>query len=281
MSSVTEQWAVASICGPRAPELRGGSVRRYRRRSGTLPLHEPRIRPISTVVPARVFRISLYRRDQLRDQCAGKLRALALATLMERGGPYGITPYGTEGMHLLRAEKGFIIVGQRDRRHSDAGRSRHGLGGERRTRISSASARSPAPIRPATNGCNWVGLLSDDPAFVIPEGSQIIVLGAREQSPRTPMIGHVTSSYFSPQSSGARSPSPFVAGGHGRMGERIHIGACRRRARSRHDHWHRFPCRPEGRTHDRRAPIYPRWLIASPSMPAISPISRKTPFAGS
>jgi sarcosine oxidase, subunit alpha len=28
------------------------------------------------------------------------------------GQTYGITPYGTEAMHVLRAEKGFIIVGQ-------------------------------------------------------------------------------------------------------------------------------------------------------------------------
>jgi sarcosine oxidase subunit alpha len=28
------------------------------------------------------------------------------------GAPYGITPYGTEAMHVLRAEKGYIAVGQ-------------------------------------------------------------------------------------------------------------------------------------------------------------------------
>ena len=30
----------------------------------------------------------------------------------EAGQPYGITPYGTEAMHVLRAEKGYVIVGQ-------------------------------------------------------------------------------------------------------------------------------------------------------------------------
>ena len=28
------------------------------------------------------------------------------------GAPFGLTPYGTEAMHVLRAEKGFVIVGQ-------------------------------------------------------------------------------------------------------------------------------------------------------------------------
>ena len=31
---------------------------------------------------------------------------------MAQGAPFGIAPYGTEAMHVLRAEKGFIIVGQ-------------------------------------------------------------------------------------------------------------------------------------------------------------------------
>ena len=32
--------------------------------------------------------------------------------LMAAGEEFGITPYGTETMHVLRAEKGYIIVGQ-------------------------------------------------------------------------------------------------------------------------------------------------------------------------
>ena len=31
---------------------------------------------------------------------------------IDAGKEFNITPYGTEAMHLLRAEKGFIIVGQ-------------------------------------------------------------------------------------------------------------------------------------------------------------------------
>ena len=32
--------------------------------------------------------------------------------LFEHGEKYNLTPYGTETMHILRAEKGFIIAGQ-------------------------------------------------------------------------------------------------------------------------------------------------------------------------
>src|SRR3546814_13615334 len=35
-----------------------------------------------------------------------------LEQIVEAGKKYNLTPYGTETMHVLRAEKGFIIVGQ-------------------------------------------------------------------------------------------------------------------------------------------------------------------------
>ncbi|MDO2068564.1 hypothetical protein Q2415_25890, partial [Escherichia coli] len=61
---------------------------------------------------ARVFRISFtgelsYEVNVQADYAMGVLEALA-----EHGAKYGLTPYGTETMHVLRAEKGFIIVGQ-------------------------------------------------------------------------------------------------------------------------------------------------------------------------
>src|SRR4029078_3065557 len=44
--------------------------------------------------------------------------------LLDPGGPYGITPYGTETMHVLRAEKGYPIIGQ----DTDGTVSPHDLG---------------------------------------------------------------------------------------------------------------------------------------------------------
>ena len=61
------------------------------------------------------------------------------------GAPHGITPYGTETMHVLRAEKGYIIVGQETDgtvTPDDAGLA---LGDRQAaSRTSSASARSSA-----------------------------------------------------------------------------------------------------------------------------------------
>ena len=46
---------------------------------------------------------------------------------MEAGEEFNITPYGTETMHLLRAEKGFIIVGQDTDGNNDTNRFTDGL----------------------------------------------------------------------------------------------------------------------------------------------------------
>ncbi len=33
-------------------------------------------------------------------------------TILDANAPLSVTPYGTEAMHVLRAEKGYVIVGQ-------------------------------------------------------------------------------------------------------------------------------------------------------------------------
>ena len=64
-------------------------------------------------VPARVFRISFSGELALRSQRADADYGHDVwEALMAAGAEFDITPYGTETMHVLRAEKGFIIVGQ-------------------------------------------------------------------------------------------------------------------------------------------------------------------------
>jgi len=113
----------------------------------------------------------------------------------EAGKEFNITPYGTEAMHLLRAEKGFIIVGQ----DTDGtmtpvdlqmdwiiSKKKHDFIGKR-------SLYRTDTIREDRK--QLVGLLTDDPNEVLEEGAQIV-----EDVNRKPieMLGHVTSSYYSP-----------------------------------------------------------------------------------
>jgi hypothetical protein len=114
---------------------------------------------------------------------------------MEAGQQFNITPYGTETMHLLRAEKGFIIVGQDTdgtmtpidlQMNWIVSKKKYDFIGKRSLYRSDTMREDRKQL---------VGLLTDDPNIVLEEGAQIV--SELNQSP-VEMLGHVTSSYFSP-----------------------------------------------------------------------------------
>ena len=62
--------------------------------------------------PGRVFRIS-FSGELAYELNVPSWHGLALwEAVMAAGEPFGITPYGTEALHVLRAEKGYPIIGQ-------------------------------------------------------------------------------------------------------------------------------------------------------------------------
>jgi sarcosine oxidase subunit alpha len=166
-------------------------------------------------MPARVFRVS-YTGELSYEINVPARRGRALwEAAMAVGRVHGITPYGTEAMHVLRAEVGFVVVGQ----ETDGSVTPDDLGLERlvskrKDFIGRRSLRRPAILDPQRK--QLVGLQPKDPNAVLPEGAQLV----REVLPKPPMpmLGHVTSSYF-----GARIGRSFalalVKGGRARLGE--------------------------------------------------------------
>ena len=69
-----------------------------------------------------------------------------------------------------------------------------------------------------------VGLKTHDPKMVLKEGSQI-VLESKQEKPMH-MVGHVTSSYFSPILERSIALA-LVEGGHHRMGENVYVAFAR------------------------------------------------------
>ncbi len=87
---------------------------------------------------------------------------------MEAGAAFDITPYGTETMHVLRAEKGFIIVGQ----DTDGSVTPVDLGmdwivAKNKDFLGRRSLTRPDTARPDRK--QLVGLLTDDPATCCPK----------------------------------------------------------------------------------------------------------------
>ncbi|HAN26427.1 MAG TPA: sarcosine oxidase subunit alpha, partial [Haliea salexigens] len=63
-------------------------------------------------IPARIFRISFTGELSYEINVEAGYAQQVLDALISHGEKYDLVPYGTETMHVLRAEKGFIIVGQ-------------------------------------------------------------------------------------------------------------------------------------------------------------------------
>jgi sarcosine oxidase subunit alpha len=140
--------------------------------------------------------------------------------LIEAGKEFDITPYGTETMHVLRAEKGFIIVGQdTDGSMTPADMNMDWIVGKNKafSFIGQRSLSRSDTLR--DNRKQLVGLKTIDPTIVLPEGAQIV------NDPKQPipmaMQGHVTSSYYS-ANMGHSIALAVVKGGLNRLGDTVY-----------------------------------------------------------
>jgi sarcosine oxidase subunit alpha len=139
-------------------------------------------------------------------------------TVLAAGEKYDITPYGTETMHVLRAEKGFVIVGQdTDGSVTPVDLGMNWLLSKDKDFLGKRSLARPDCMR--SDRKQLVGLLSPDNNTVLPEGTQLVE--APGASVPAPMCGHVTSSYMS-ACLGHPIALALVAGGRARKGETIY-----------------------------------------------------------
>lgn len=202
LTSVTDQWSAVAIAGPRARDLMRDLTPELVTDDDSFPflaMREGRVAGIA----ARVFRISFSGELSYEINVPARFGPALWEAVMEHGAKYDITPYGTETMHVLRAEKGFIIVGQ----ETDGTTTPIDLGMDwivskkKKDFIGKRSLSRSDTAR--TDRKQLVGLLMDDRAVVLPEGTQLTPgasdkWGGAAAAGSAAMIGHVTSSYWSP-----------------------------------------------------------------------------------
>lgn len=220
-TSVTEQWAAIAVVGPSARQVltaAGTDIDLAGIAFPHLAWREGRV----AGMPARVFRISFSGELAYEVNVPWGHGPALWEALLEAGRTFDITPYGTETMHVLRAEKGYIIVGQ----DTDGTVTPGDLGMDwivSRTKPDFIGKRGLArPDPSAPNRKQLVGLLTTDPAEVLEEGAQIVAEAGSTLHPPVPMIGHVTSSYLSPNL-GRSIALALVRGGHGMHGRKVHV----------------------------------------------------------
>lgn len=193
-TSVTEQWAVAAINGPNARALLE-SVSDINTSPDAFPFMTMR-EGIVAGIPARVYRISFTGELAYEINVPARYGRQLWDKLQEAGKSFDLCIYGTETMHVLRAEKGFIIVGQdTDGTVTPADMDMDWI--VSKTKNDFLGKRSFARSDTAREGRpQFVGLLTKDPAVVLPEGAHIVA--EVKAAPPMTTIGHVTSSYMSP-----------------------------------------------------------------------------------
>lgn len=219
-TSVTEQWAVIALNGPKAREVLA-SVCDIDLDAETFKFMDWRAGKVAGV-DARVYRISFTGECAFEVNVPARYGRAVWEQLHAVGQAHDIVTYGTETMHVLRAEKGFIIVGQ----DSDGTMTPHDLAMDwivSKAKPDFLGKRSHSRTDVTREGRKQlVGLLTDDPQTVLPEGTHII----EEVKPAPPMkmLGHVTSSYMSPNVDGGRSIAmASMKDGFKRLGETVDL----------------------------------------------------------
>ncbi|MEZ5847315.1 MAG: sarcosine oxidase subunit alpha family protein [Geminicoccaceae bacterium] len=217
-TSVTEQWATMTISGPNAREVLAPLVSEDIS-ADALP-HMAWMEATVAGVKGRIFRISFTGEVSFEINVPAGYGQFVWEAIVERGKAHELCVYGTETMHVLRAEKGYIIVGQ----ETDGTATPFDLGMDW-----IVSAKKPdfigkrgleRPDLKAADRKQLVGLLTKDPDMVLEEGAQVTA-SDRITIPM-PMIGHVTSSYMS-SNCGRSIALAMVKGGHALNGRTLHV----------------------------------------------------------
>jgi sarcosine oxidase subunit alpha len=219
LTSTTEQWTVIAVQGPRARDVLAPLVEGIDLAKEAMPHMSVREGRIAGV-PTRLFRVSFTGELGFEVNVPADYGRHVWEAIVAAGGAHGITPYGTETMHVLRAEKGYIIVGQETDGTATPDDVNLGwaVGKAKKDFVGKRSV-----LRPEMTGAGrkqLVGLLTVDPKVVLEEGAQIVA-DPNQPVPMT-MIGHVTSSYWS-SVLGRSIALAMVRDGRGRMGETLHV----------------------------------------------------------
>ncbi len=167
-------------------------------------------------IKARVFRISFSGELSYEIAVPAGQGVLLWNLLLQAGGEHGIAPYGTEALHVMRAEKGFVVVGD----ESDGTVTPYDLGmgwavskkkddfiGKRGMQRSFLTAEGRKQL---------VGLRTLSDREKLPEGAHAVADGKA--------LGHVTSSYFSPTLQHPIAMA-LIQNGQARMGEVLEFRA--------------------------------------------------------
>jgi sarcosine oxidase, subunit alpha len=220
-TSVTEHISTIALVGPKSRNLLQELVTGIDLSKTAFPFMDS-CEAIIDDIPVRIARISFSGELAFEINVTWGYARHIWERLWELGRPYDLTAYGTETMHVLRAEKGYIIVGQ----DTDGTQTPHDLNmswivSKKKEFLGKRSFQ--LPHLKSTGRLQLVGLLPENQEEVIPEGAYLTALTAHsDEHGKTAHTGYVTSSYYSP-SLGRAFVLALVADGLKRIGETLAV----------------------------------------------------------
>ena len=191
-NSVTDHWATITVSGPESRKVLQAICNDIDFSKESFKFLDAKEGTVEGI-KARIFRISFTGELTYEINVPANYAHFIWKSVYKVGKPFNITPYGTETMHVLRAEKGFIIVGQdTDGSVTPGDLNMDWVVGKKKkfNFIGRRGLARPDCLRDGRK--QLVGLKTSDPLDVIPEGAQIV-----NSKKDTKMQGHVTSSYYS------------------------------------------------------------------------------------
>jgi sarcosine oxidase subunit alpha len=197
LTSTTDHWAAISLAGPYSRDLLRQVCNDVDLSQEAFPFMTWRDGTVAGVA-ARIYRVSFSGELGFEVNVQANYGQHVWDAIWAAGQPYGITPYGTETMHILRAEKGFIIPSQdTDGSVNPMDLGMHGLLSKKKDFVGRRSLSRPDPMREDRE--QFVGLVTvDDPQELLPEGAQLVKNPNANDAPKpVPLEGYVTSSYYS------------------------------------------------------------------------------------
>jgi sarcosine oxidase, subunit alpha len=218
LTSVTDHFATISVCGPNSKKIVSRVIPDLDFSNENFPHMSFKYAKIGKI-NCRVMRISFTGEHSYEINIQANYGKSVWEKCMEAGKDFDITPYGTETMHLLRAEKGFIIVGQdTDGTMTPIDLQMDWIVSKKKYDfIGKRSLYRSDTIREDRK--QLVGLITENPNEVLEEGAQIVA--DIKKSP-IEMLGHVTSSYYSPNLKKSIALG-VVRGGKNMLGQKLII----------------------------------------------------------
>jgi sarcosine oxidase subunit alpha len=216
-TSITEQFATIAINGPNARKILEPLVGGVDLSIAAFP-HMSLREGVICGAPMRLARVSYTGELGFEVNVPADFGESVLQAIWAEGEKVDAVLYGLETLHVLRAEKGFIVVGQ----ETDGTVTPDDVGMDRMVAFSKPDfigKRSlTLPDLKREGRKQLVGLLPDEPSFRIEEGAQIVADATPPKG--TPALGHVTSSYVS-ATLGRSFALALVANGRARLGETL------------------------------------------------------------